>query len=442
MTVTDIQKSLLKYKRPLALLVCIVVLLCHAYLGIAQTHTATVYIKYVGENAENGKAADGSVLTPYEITDSYVVGAALKQLGINDIKASSLAQKITVNPVLSTAEKEKYASWIDQFSSYEETEDNKLNPVYYCIQFQTEEGISFAQDFLGALVQQYRIHYAQKYVGQYVVVAETESAILNADYFISAQRLQARLETNIDYLQTIINSGKDYRSPSTGYSISDLMNAHAFLLETKLAPTNRYILDLGISKDADTLVASLNNSIDNAQLNSDKNAQKADTQEQLMAVYAEKNYEYMWEVVDGDQDNSQVQSDTERDERYTTVKTTYDQMMQEYVDYATASRDLLIDKAYNQSYLSQFTTKSATSVTLDEDMAEIYKEYQQLHALTVSTLEGYNNYLSARHVMQVSGIQVTETLPDLLFYAVSGILSMGVGVVCVLFLELKRKKKI
>ena len=135
MTVTDIQNILLKYKRPLALFVAVVVLLCHCYLSLQQSHVATVYIKYLGENPENGQAANGSVLKPYEITDSYVVGEALKQLGINDIKASSLAQKITVTPVLSTAEQEKYASWIDQFSSYEETEDNKLNPVYYCAIF-------------------------------------------------------------------------------------------------------------------------------------------------------------------------------------------------------------------------------------------------------------------------------------------------------------------
>ena len=161
-----------------------------------------------------------------------------------------------------------------------------------------------------------------------------------------------------------------------------------------------------------------------------------------MALYAEKNYEYLWEVIDGDEDNSQVRHDAERDNRYTTVKTTYDQMMMEYVGYATASRDLLIDKAYNESYLSQFTTVSATSDALDEDMDEIYAEYQQLHDLTVRTLEDYNDYLAAQHLMQVSGVQVEETLPDLLFYAVSGILSVGLGVVCVLFLELKREKKI
>lgn len=442
MTVTDIQNILLKYKRPLALFVSIVMLLCHFYLGISQNYTATVYIKYVGDYAESGEAANGSTLKPYEITDSYVVGEALKQLGINDTKASSYAQKITVNPVISIAEEEKYASWIDQFSNYEKTEEDKLNPVYYCIQFETADGVQFARDFLGALIQQYRIYYAQKYVGQYMVIAETESAILNADYFLAAQRLQERLESNMDYLSSIVVYDTNYRSPRTGYSISDLINAHDFLLETRLAPVNRYILDLGISKDVDTLIASLRHSIDNAQLDSDKNAQKADTQEELMALYAEKNYEYLWEVLDGDEDSSQVRHDAERNNRYSTLKTTYDQMMLDYVSYATMGRDRLIDKTYNESYLSQFTTVSATNEALDAEMTSIYWEYQQIHDLTSRTLEDYNAYLTGQHLMQVSGIQVVETLPDLFYYAVSGILSVGLGVVAVLFLELKRARKI
>ena len=110
--------------------------------------------------------------------------------------------------------------------------------------------------------------------------------------------------------------------------------------------------------------------------------------------------------------------------------------------YASSSRDLLIDRAYNESYLAQFTTASATSEALDGRMDEIYAQYQQLHDLTVRTLEGYNGYLSAQYLMQVSGIMVEEELPDLMYYALSGILSVGLGVVCVLFLELKRAKKI
>ena len=161
-----------------------------------------------------------------------------------------------------------------------------------------------------------------------------------------------------------------------------------------------------------------------------------------MALYAEKNYDYMWEVLDGEEDNSQVRHDAERDKRYTTVKTTYDQMMLDYVSYATTSRDKMIDKAYHESYLSQFTSVSSSNKDLDENLADIYREYLQLHDLTVRTLEDYNAFQAGRYLMQVSGVQVEETLADLLFYAVSGILSMGLGVVCVLFLELKREKKI
>ena len=88
------------------------------------------------------------------------------------------------------------------------------------------------------------------------------------------------------------------------------------------------------------------------------------------------------------------------------------------------------------------TSTSIISESLNENLATIYAKYQQLHDLTVRTLEDYNDYLSARHLLQVSGIQVEETLPDLMYYAVSGILSVGLGVVFVLFLELKREKKI
>jgi hypothetical protein len=150
----------------------------------------------------------------------------------------------------------------------------------------------------------------------------------------------------------------------------------------------------------------------------------------------------MWEVIDGDDDNSQVRHDAERDKRYNAIKTTYDQMMMDYVGYATTSRNLLIDKAYNQSYLSQFSTVSDSNMTLDTEVASIFRDYQQLHNLTTRTLEDYNDFAVGRHLMQVSGVLVEETLPDLLYYAVSGILSVGLGVVVVLFLELKRTKKI
>ena len=51
---------------------------------------------------------------------------------------------------------------------------------------------------------------------------------------------------------------------------------------------------------------------------------------------------------------------------------------------------------------------------LDTEISGIYEQYQQLHDRTTRTLEDYNDYLVAQHLLQVSGVQVEENLPDLL----------------------------
>ena len=84
---------------------------------------------------------------------------------MQDKNVNALAQRIKVTPVISAAEQEKYASWIDQFSDYENTEENKATPIYYRIEFQSKEGIGFAQEFLNALIQQYRSYYTERYAG-------------------------------------------------------------------------------------------------------------------------------------------------------------------------------------------------------------------------------------------------------------------------------------
>lgn len=438
MNVNDIQTALWRCRKGLILLISFAVMLCHFYLQSSQAHSATVYIRFLGNQAESGIAADGSELNPYEISNPYVVGEALKQLGVTQQKASTIAQDISVTPILSNAEKEKYASWIDQFSSYEESEENKIHATFFCVQFKTEEGDAFARDFLSALVQQYRLYYTKTYAGTVSLVMITEDNFLNADYFDASQRLQTQIESNIDYLATITASDTDYRSPKTGFAISDLIDAHKLLLETRLSSVSRYITDLGVSRDSGTLIASLQSRIDQAQMESDKNAAKATTQDELMSLYVEKNYEYLWNVT-GEDSDSQIREEVERDEHYREIKTTYDQMMLDYVRYAVKSRDLLVDKAYEEFYLSKFTAVSTASTALEEELMEIYQDYAELHTVTEQTLVDYNNFRSAQHISQVSGIQTEETLPDLLYYAVSAIFACCLGVACIILLEYRRR---
>lgn len=426
MTAFELFDQIWKRRKIPVLFLAIALLLCHCYLCIGQSHTASVYIKYLGDKALDGQAANGSTLDPYEFTDSYVVKNALQQLGMDNQNATAIAQKIKVVPVLSTAEQEKYASWIEEFSDYENTEDEKSAPIYYRIEFESDKDISFTREFLGALIQQYRSYYTEQYAGLHDLTPLAESVILNSEYFFSVDLLQTHVEDTMEYLNTIATYD-DYRSPVTGYSLSDLYAAYQMLFETHIAPTMQYILDTGVSRDAATLIAGLQLKSDTAQRDSEENADKADLQEQLMLLYAEKNQEYMTYVIDEEGNYSQVYSDVERDKIHNREKTTYDQLTLDYVDFAVNSSNLKIDKTYIDANLSQFKNAAASADAPDAEITTIYEKYADLMNITERTLDDYNTFKSARTMCQVSGIQIAETLPELLYYAVSAILALCLG---------------
>lgn len=441
MIATDIFAALWKRKNIIALFVAVALLVCHGCLFVGQTHTATVYIKFVEEAAVDGVATNGTELDPYEISEPFVVSKALNQLGMADRNVSAIAQRIKVTPVISSAEQEKYASWIDQFSNYENTEEGKATPVYYRIDFKSNEGVEFAQSFVNALVQQYRSYYTERYSDFSEVALVPETVVMNSDYFYSVELLHAQINDNISRLNNIVSTDIDYRSPETGYSLTDLVDAYGLLIETGIAPVTQYILDTGVSKDLPTLVAGLQQSSDTAQRDSDENAEKAKTQEQMMLLYAEKNKEYVSTVISPDDYDTQVRGDVERDKAYIRDFTTYDQLMLDYVEYAVKSGDLLIDKAYINENLTKFGNDASTGSAPLEEIADIYEQYILLTNITKQTLEGYNTFKSGRVILQVCGIRTTETMPELLYYAVSGILALCVGCGLIVIYEIKKSRE-
>lgn len=441
MVATDIFAAFWKRKNIIALFVAVALLICHFYLFLGQTYTATVYIKFLEENAIDGVTTNGTKLNPYEIAGPYIVSKTLNQMGMEQKNVSSIAQRIKVTPVISSAEQEKYASWIDQFSNYENTEEQKASPLYYRIEFKSKEGIEFSKSFLSALIQQYRSYYTERYSGFNEIALIPESVVLNSDYFYSVELLHKHIEDNISYLNNIASTDIDYRSPKTGYSLTDLVDAYDLLIETGIAPVMQYILDVGISKDISTLMAGLQQSSDMAQKASDENAEKASTQEQMMLLYAEKNKDYVSTVISPDDYDTQIRGDVERDKAYIRNFNTYDQMMLDYVEYAVKSDDLLIDKEYINKNLSKFENSISVESAPVEKINNIYEEYVQLTNITEETLEGYNAFKSGRVILQVCGICTTETLPELLYYAVSGILALCVACGLLVIFELKKLRE-
>lgn len=444
MSTINVSRSIWSRKGFLMLFLAAAIIICNFALAFCQTYTAAVYIKYTEDKAEEGLATNGNKLNPYEITDSYVVSKTLSQLGISENKAGSIAQKITVTPVISAAEQEKYQSWIDSFSDYESTtEDAKPTPVYYRIEFTTGEGAQFAKSFLNELVRQYRSYYASKYIGECEISIIPERVITNSEYYLAVDVLQRQMRQTAEYLGHIASADIDYRSPESGYSIADLRNEYNLLIQTKLAPVMQHILDTGACKDPQALIAALRQASDDAQLESDRNAQKADSQKKLMATYAEKNKDYVATVIDPSQYDYQILMQFITEKAFSEKITAYDKLVNEYVASSVLSGEMLIDKTYINEKISIFETygSSGTKYVPQQEILDIYKDYVNLQNIAEQTLEGYDDYRSGRVFLQASGIRVTENMPELLYYIVSSVLALGVGCVIVIASEIKKQAK-
>ena len=78
---------------------------------------------------------------------------------------------------------------------------------------------------------------------------------------------------------------------------------------------------------------------------------------------------------------------------------------------------------------------------LYEKEFEVFSE-EELNEVLSKTIDDYNNYKSARYLKTISGIATSEDVNEIVYYASTLVLSLGLGIIAIIFLELKRKKKI
>lgn len=442
MSVSEFQSYLLKYKKSLAIFVSLSLLLCTIFINVSQSYTAEIYIKYLGDKAVSGLTENGKELNPYEISDAIVVKKALESIGVENTSYNTIRKSISVSPIILSSEEAKYASYIENFSDYDNTEENKAHPVCFSVKFTTSQSSEFARKFLAALIEEYRIYYVEKYAYSNDITLISEDAVMQYDYLETAELLEGKIRDNIGYLNSIITGDNDFRSAQTGYSMSDIANAYDSILKNDLAGVSQIIVENGISRNSDVLKNTLQNQADAAVLNSNMNAEKAATQKELMKTYSKKNKEYVWSTSRAEDDDNQIHSDVERDYVYNSDKSVYDQMILDYVDYSIKSKNLLIDKDIYTKNIGCFSNESVQNPKVEQLLSEICDKYNTIQQLTEKTIDDYNDYKSARYLTTISGIATSENVNRIIYYASTLVLSMGFGVIAIVFLELKRKKKI
>lgn len=443
MTLTDVQNCLLKYKKSIAFLVAFAIILCTAFINITKSYTAEVFIKYTGEDASKGLTENGKQLDPHEISDAIIVKRAIDDTGARDITFAKVRRGLEITPIVPTAEEEKHASWIENFSSYDENEEKREMPIYYSVKLTTDVGPEIARNLVRSLVEQYCIYYVENYASESDMIGIYDKSVMEYDYFETVEFLKKKITHNINYLENIASGDINYRSAKNGYSVMDLSSKFANLLDTRLSSVAQKILEQGISKDGDGLALTLKNKAEKQGAMSEQKKTDADTQLELMKVYAEKNKEYLWNMYEQEKsEGEQVRSETERDNSHASRKTTYDQMTLDYVSYMQESENLIIDKEQNEKNVDYFSGMGSKNDEIEAELSEIISEYNKIYKLAEEVIRDYNGYKSARYVCKVSGIVSGDNTPTVFYYTLSIVLALLCGCAIAFILELKRKNKI
>lgn len=441
MTLYELKNSIFANLRLLVIFVVVAVLLCNIGLSFIQSYTSEVVIKYSDINAISGTGDDGSSIDQAKIGDPSVVKQALLTIGEDIDDVNTISKKIKVTPIIAVAEEEKYASWLENFSSYSETEEERSNPVYYSVKFESDKGPVYTEKVLNAVIRSYAKYYQKEHGNISDKKLLPSNLVTQYDYFEASEILGKAINYAIDYIGNIRNSDVDYRSTTTGYSMSDLLTVFEDIKQIDYAAIEQKILEGGYSRDGKILVHALEQRAIKNEMDATANKNKAAAQKEMMDLFSKKNKEYLWDATVYDDESEQVREDTERDRRYVTTKTTYDTMILDYVGYLNQESNLLIDRDYNKKYASYFANY-VDSAEIEAELTAVVEKYNAIFKIAEETLNEYNEYKQARSVGKVSGIATTKTVSELIYYAMAFVVALGLGIVYIIVKDLLKSREI
>lgn len=446
MSIRDFIRSILDHKRIIVFLIAFSIVLCSIGNELSESYTAEIIIKYICSSAEKGLTENGQKINPYEINSSLVVKNAVSALGLTNTNIESICRNITITPIVPTSEQEKHASWIESFSDYEKNDDLRKQTVCYSVKYTSSVGKDYAKRMLSAIISQYHLYYAEKYTYSSDITKLSGETAMQYDYFDTVDMLRKKIQSNMKYLTAISSADEDYRSPHTGYSLLDLTAEYKSLLEQELSVAEQIILENGITKDAWYLRNSLQNKVKNANTEIELNNTKAETQKGLMAIYSEKNQQYLLgpnNKNDNNSENSPVRDGITQDKNLTKTKSTYDDLVLDYVKFRTNSLNADVEKQRYENEIDSFTdgfSNEELKNELEKRLSETCERYNDLYALTKSTIDDYNTYKSARSIKCISGVVAHKSTSTVFYYAVSVIIALMLGVLLSVLLFFLQKE--
>ncbi len=432
--------SILRYLKQFSLVILLLSVVgalgIYRYGKSQQRYTASTVIQYTNKGANDGFTPDGSPLNVEEIYSSTVVDAALKDLGY-ETNIDSIRSNCYVEEIIPDTQQKLMEVLLSK------GEESSYKPNTYRVYFVGGASTSetYAWNVLDAIIKNYCEFYTEKYVEQRLQNnGATALEKGSYDFLESAQVLEDAVSQMVDYLMQQKTSWPYYRSIETGYTYSDLYNIYNNMYNYEIPGLYATILGNAETSEIEVLINRLKKDCDDLELSIANREAQAEYLKQLIDNYSERNKEMM----DYHYHNSSNQEvgteyilkDVEYDRDYTDKETTYDSLLQEYVDLRISIRNKQIDMDHNKYLLSVFDTaldeKGRKTYSVDEIQNKIdhcVRLVNTYYASVEETGRELNRYLSADYLTMVSSITVSTAVNIKLYIVIAVVLFASVGVV-------------
>ena len=399
-----------------------------------QRYIASTVIQYTNDAAKEGYTPDGSPLNVEEIYCPTVIDAALTDLGY-PTNIDVIRSNCYVEEVISENRLKLNEALLEK--GEEPTYVSDTYRVYYI--GDNDSGKEFAWDVLDAIINNYYEFYAGKYVEEQLqsngasVLAEGDY-----DYLESAQVLEDSVLEMLNYLLNKRESHPYFRSVETGYTYNDLYHIYNFLYNYEIPSLYASILTDAETDDISLLKSRLTRDCEDMQLYIENRQARAESLRALIDNYSNRNkdmmdYHYHSSAVQGI-GTEYILKDVEYGKESGNKETTYDGLIQEYVDLNISIRQKALEKEHKEYLLSVFDTavragdrKALGSEEIRAKIAHCANLATKYYQYVEKKGQELNRYLSANYLKMVSNINVQPAVNIKLYLAIAIVLFAVVG---------------
>lgn len=404
----------------LIFIVCVLgALIVYQYAMYNQEYTASTVISFTSLNAADGRTPSGDDLDVTEIYAASVITNVLEDLNLN-IGVDAIRSKCRVEGITPPDEDTRKAAILDQGEEYE------FFPTDYVVSFSvgSEYNQDFARTVLDSIIKNYFATYGEKYINQQTLPNNNVRGNASQyDYIERAEILDAWALNISDYLAAKKETQPNYRSALTGYSFSDLYEIYESYIDYDLPQIYSLILEQEVTEDRETLIKKYQSDISTYEMDLQNMQTKINDLNDLIKKYSDKNkegaqYHFGTQADEGNNSSDYILKDVyedRREEDRISSETTYDTLINEYVEIETEKEKLEVDLEHKKKLLAIFTDGVESSDKSNKDIIEenldiLSETLDGMYQIVSDTVDEYNQYVGAYNVSTLASITTEEKI--------------------------------